>query len=120
MDDPRMEAYLRTFQPLPAAPLPASVEPVRQLRRWGFVALSAAAAAVITVLLLIPRFRTVPPVVVGTQPMTIGSANQILSGSPSWKSTIDDAGFAFHSSSATPLPGRRSVIAFLGQEDLSE
>ena len=113
LDDQRFEAYLRSFRPLPPAPLP------RRQRPWRFVALSAAAAAGIAGLLLDAPFRRVPPVPAEPQSITIGSANQRLANSPSWKSMIDDASFAFHSQ-ADVAPRRSSALEFLGQEDLSQ
>jgi hypothetical protein len=113
IDDRQIEDYLRSFHPLPAAPLP---EPKS---RWRFATLSALAAAAMIVLLLIPQFRREAPALAEQQPITIGSANQLLARSSSWN-MIDDAGFAFRSSQARVSPRHRSVLEFLGREDLSK
>ncbi len=111
MDDHWIEAYLRSFQPLPPAPLPK-----RDLR-WRFLALSAA-ATVMVALLLLPRFGRGPSALDEPQPITFGGANELLTGSSSWKVVIDDAGFAFRPSSANIAPRHKSAIEFLSQENL--
>ena len=113
IDDRQIEDYLRSFHPLPAAPL---VEPQR---RWRFVTLGALAAAAMIVLLLILRFRREAPALIETHPITIGSANQLLAGSSSWNLT-DDAGFAFRASTVKFIPRQTSALEFLGREDLSK
>jgi hypothetical protein len=113
MDDHRFEDYLRSFRPLSPAPLP------QRRRQWRLVALGAAAALMIGGLLL-PQFRRVPSGSALPQPITIGSANNLLANSSSWKEAIDDAGFAFRSSRANVAPFRRSALEFLSQEDLSK
>lgn len=113
MDDHRIEDYLRSFRPLSPAPLP------QRGRQWRLVALGAAAALVIGVLLF-PQFRRVPSESPTPQPVTIGSANNLLASSSSWKEAIDDAGFAFRSSPASVAPVPRSALEFLSQEDLSK
>lgn len=113
MDDHRIEDYLRSFRPL-------SPEPLRQRgRQWRLVALGAAAALVMGMLLL-PQFGRVPSESAASQPITIGSANNLLANSSSWKEAIDDAGFAFRSSGTNVAPFPRSALEFLSQEDLSK
>ena len=111
--DDQLETYLRSFRPLSPAPLP------KPERRWMWLALTAAAALVIAVLSLFLPQR-VPPARAGLQPMTIGSANQFLANSTSWRSALDDPALAFQSSSAIPAPRRGSALEFLSQENLSQ
>lgn len=113
MDDHRIEDYLRSFRPLSPAPFP------QRKRQWRLVALAAAAVLVIGVLLL-PRFRGVPLESATPHPITIGSANNLLANSSSWKEVIDDAGFAFRRSPADVAPVPGSALEFLSQEDLSK
>ena len=114
IDDPRIEVYLRSFCPLPPAPLP------KRGRNWKFPALSAVAAGVIVMLMAVPQFRRAQSAWAEPQLITIGSANKLLANSPSWKSVIDDAGFAFRSSPAKPSPHLGSALEFLSREDLSK
>lgn len=113
-EDQKVESYLKRFRPLPPAPLP------QRKRRWRFVPLSAAAAGVIAVLALLPEFRKAPPAPAEPQPITIGSANELLANTSSWKSVIDDSGFAFRASSTQPPRKYQSALEFLGQEHLSK
>lgn len=112
MDDRLIEDYLRSFHPLSPAPLP------QRRRPWRLVAVGVAAALVIGVV-LIAQFRRVPSGSHGPQLITIGSANDLLAKSSSWKEAIDDAGFAFRSSRAD-VTLRRSALEFLSQEELSK
>jgi hypothetical protein len=122
-DDHRLEAYLKSFRPLPPAPLPKVARP------WKVFAFSAAAAAAVAaVLLVLPHFRHVSapvgdpeiPVTLEMQPITLGNANALLVNASSWKKAIDDAGFAFRPSLKRTGPGRQSALEFLSQEDLSQ
>jgi hypothetical protein len=113
IDDQPIEAYLKSFRPLPPTPLP------RPARRWSSVVLYATAASVMVALLLLPLFRSRARVE-EPAPITIGSANKLLANSSSWKSTIDDPGFAFRSDAAKVVPGRESALEFLGREDLTK
>lgn len=113
MDDHQIEEYLRTFRPVRPAALP------QHRRQWRFVALATAAALVIGVVIL-PQFNRAPSRPAMPQPITLGSANNLLVNASSWKEALDDAGFAFRSSPAEVLPFRRSALEFLSQEDLSK
>jgi hypothetical protein len=83
-DDEQLALYLKSFRPLPPAPLP------HKRRPWTLYALGAAAALVIGVLSLVPLRRPGQEAAV-PEPNTIGGANLLLANSPSWKSAIDDA-----------------------------
>lgn len=112
VDDLRIEEYLRSFRPLPPAPLPKPARP------WRLIALGAAAALLMGVLL--PQLRRVPPKADLPPPITIGTSNHSLAHSSSWKVAIDDAGFAFRSTPANAVPLGRTALQFLSQEDLSK
>ena len=113
MDDRQLEEYLRSFRPLPPAPLPVPET------RGSFFAQIAVAAAIIISLLLYFQFDRIGPVLVESQPITIGSANQLLTRSSSWNSLIDDPGFAFRARQ-NDIPRRQSALEFLSQEDSSQ
>jgi hypothetical protein len=113
IDDRQLEEYLRSFQPLPPAPLSIPE------RRWSFVALSPLAAGIIIALVLLFQLRRIAPVRVEPEPITIGSANKLLTRSSSWNSLIDDPGFAFRSW-ANVTTRRGGALEFLGQEDFSK
>ena len=118
MDDHRIEDYLRSFRPLPPAPLPPT--PLPQGRRPGrLIAVGVAAALVMGVLLAPPLHRETPRTALPPT-ITIGSANDLLARSSSWKAAMDDAGFAFRSSPSHAARFRRTAIQFLSQEDLSK
>lgn len=116
-DDHRIENHLRSFRPLPPAPLPRPKSP------WKFAVLSAAAVLVISALVLPLRFRTATPATLPEpEPslITIGRANRLLTDSPSWKEVIEETGFAFPSPTHANTPKNGSVLEFLSQEDLSK
>lgn len=110
-DDPQLELYLKSFRPLPPLPLP------RKRRPWMLFALAAAAVLVIAVLSLAP-FRLARQETAVPEPNTIGGANLLLANSPSWKSAIDEAGFAFRPSTPPIAPNNRSALEILSQENL--
>jgi hypothetical protein len=110
MDDAQFESYLKTFRPIPPAPLPTSYS------RSTFILLAAAAALFIGLFLFQPKTTQTT----ATQLFTIGAANAALINAPSWKSAINDAGFAFPSATATKPPSTQSAIEFLSQEHLPQ
>jgi hypothetical protein len=111
-DDEQFALYLKSFQPLPAAPLPRRRQP------WMLFAV-AAAALVIAVLSLVPLRRAGQEDAV-LEPNTIGGANLLLANSPSWKSAIDEAGFAFRPAPKPHAPNHRSALEILSQEHLKK
>jgi hypothetical protein len=112
MDENQIEEYLRSFRPLSPAPFP------QRRRQWSFIALGTAAALLIGILL-----RQSPPVpaeLSEQQPITIGSANQLLARSSSWKEVIEDSGFAFRTLRTGDAPLSGSALELLSQQELSK
>ena len=112
-DDEQFALYLKSFRPLPAAPLP------RRRKPWMLFAVGAAAALLIAVLSLVPSRRAGQKAAV-LEPNTIGGANLLLANSPSWKSAINEAGFAFRPSPKPFAPNHRSALEILSQETLKK
>lgn len=129
-DDDRLEAYMKQFRPLPAAPLPLNVPAtrVRKPKHLGITvwALAMAAILILGVYLLRPRAQYVTeserhsivhPSQYSAQPLTLGVANELLLNSPSFEAAL--ASLESDSRAAVRIPkGKESALAVLSQEDL--
>jgi hypothetical protein len=125
--DDRFEAYLRQFRPLAVEPL--LIETPRRATRHSLTLAVGAAAAVIliaSVLALHPRTgRTHSSVGPGnlaggerpadSQPLTIGSANALLTHAPSVKAALDRV--PFHRPSTQLPQGKKSALAVLSEDN---
>jgi hypothetical protein len=127
--DDRFEAYLKQFRPLAIEPL--QIETSRRTARRSFrlAAWATAAAAVILVALVLAMHphsvRTESRVGEGdlargersaeSQPLTIGSANTLLTHAPSVKAALDLV--PFHPPSTRLPKGKRSALAVLSEEN---
>lgn len=130
LDDDRLEAYLKEFRPLQAAPLPTNVLVAnsRKPRRLAITiwALTVAAILIATAFLLrIPAHRVTrsdgnsmaahEPY--SMQPLTLRSANRLLVDSPSFGAAFDS--LESDSAATVPIPkGEESALDVLKQEDL--
>lgn len=135
LDDDRLEAYMKQFRPLPAAPLPLNVPAatVRKPRHLGITvwALTMAAILILGVYLLRPRTHHVAEseitaILKGnsmahgqahtTQPLTLGIANELLVNSSSFDAAL--ASLESGSGAAARIAkGKESALAVLSQED---
>jgi hypothetical protein len=127
--DDRFEAYLRQFRPLAIEPLQFEAPERATRRSFALAARAAAAAAVIliaSVLVFYPRtgpthFSEGPENFAGgdlpadSQPLTIGSANALLTHSPSVKEALDRV--PFHPPSTQLPKGKRSALAVLSEDN---
>jgi hypothetical protein len=125
-DDERFELYLKEFRPLVPKVLPTEKQGERRAPRM--VAWVAAAAAVLGVVALTISLRpdgtraslgkeqeSEVEHLVNTQPLTIRSANALLSTAPSFEAGVDEMAFP---PKAAPLPkGEHSAITALGKEE---
>jgi hypothetical protein len=127
-NDDRFEVYLKQFLPLAIEPLRIDT-PGRDARRPLTLAAWAAAAAVViliaSVLMLYPGAgRTDSSASPGnsadgdrlpdSQPLTLGSANALLTRSPSVKAALD--GVPFHPPSTQLPKGKQSALAVLSED----
>lgn len=135
-DDDRLEAYMKQFRPLPAAPLPLNVPAtrVRKPKHLGITvwALAMAAILILGVYLLRPRAHHVAESGTNStskansmanarqysaQPLTLGVANELLVNSSSFDAAL--ASLESGSGAAVRIPkGKESALAVLSQEDL--
>lgn len=130
LDDDRLEAYMKQFRPLPAAPFPLNlpVATVRRPKHLGITiwALAMAAILILGVYLLRPRAHyvieserhsIVHPSQYSAQPLTLGVANKLLVNSSSFEAAL--ASLESDSRAAVRIPkGKESALAVLSQEDL--
>jgi hypothetical protein len=127
-EEKQFEARLKEFRPLDAEPLP--LERAVPARRRRLVLWSCAAAAIVVVIVVLLKFpyernratapqhnekqaAAEPPA--NVRPLTIRSANALLTGAPSVKSALD--GLAFHGRRKQLPHGTQSALAVLGEED---
>jgi hypothetical protein len=123
----RFEAYLKQFRPLPAEPL-QNETPRRAIRHsLTLAAWAAAVASVILIasLLVLPTRIGHTPSSVGqrdlesrerladSDPLTIGSANALLTNAPSIEQALDRV--PFHSPSLQLPKGKHSALAVLSE-----
>ena len=126
-DDQQFKEYLKQFRPLAPEPLQIGSHGRTTRRRVAFAACAAAVVILIAaVILKWPRSR-VTDLVEGTrslteieqtsnsQPLTIGSVNDLLAHAPSIKAAVDLVAFQPR---APQLPkGTQSALALLSKED---
>ena len=125
-DDERLEGYLKQFRPIGPEPLPLKKNGLAA--RLPFVVGSGAVAAgFVAAALFASHHRASPRSLTASQessveveqmvnasPLTLGSANNLLATSPSFKAAVDQVAFQLR---ATPLStGSHSVLAVLGKE----
>jgi hypothetical protein len=142
LDDERFEIYLKTFRPVPPAPLslPATAEshPRRTPRSitllwekvsWGKVLSALGAAAVVVAALFLLRLpgrqsdipvRTSSPSaaahVAPSQALTLRAANQLLASSPSFEAALDS--LESEPEAAAIPKGKESALAVLSEENI--
>ena len=121
-EDEQFQAYLKSFQPLSADPLPVLAETRR--KRHSVLTLAAAAAMIAFVVFAgvrdwksaeVPK----PSVTVHApdpqqKPLTLARASSLLSQSQSFKASLDEI-----ATNSTRLPireGQQSALAVLGKE----
>ena len=121
-EDEQFQAYLKTFEPLSADPLPVMAE-TRRLPR-SVLTLAAAAAMIAFVVFAglrdwksaeVPKFSvTVRAPHPQVKPLTLARANALLSQSQSFKASLDEI-----ATNSTPLKfseGQQSALVVLGKE----
>jgi hypothetical protein len=124
LPDDRFENYLRQFRPLPAGQMQIERSGPRQWQARTLVACAAIAAVVlIALLILYPRARPPQPDVavrglggagVGNfQPLTIQSANALLTRALSFKAAVDDLAIP---SPKSLLQGKQSAFDALSKD----
>jgi ferric-dicitrate binding protein FerR (iron transport regulator) len=132
LDDERLEIYLKKFRPLAPAPLPLdapSEAPEKSPRRAVIAvwALGAAAAVILALVMLRGAVNRVPQSNAKTnvsrsaperiaQPLTLGAANRLLLGSPSFAAALRS--LESESDSSAIPKGKESALAVLSQENL--
>lgn len=131
-DDEQFEKYLRQFRPLEPEPLAlVAMEARVRTRPLMFAARAAAAVAILAAVMLAIRIYQRPSPVpdtgqggpqieqpVSPRPLTIGSANALLAGAPSFKEAVDN--MAFQSGTTTISPGQHSALAALDKEETKQ
>ena len=126
-DDKQFEEYLKQFRPLAPESLRIGNHGRTTRRRIVFAVWAAAAAVLIAAVIMVwPRSeltylgegnRSLAALeqLTSSQPLTIGSMNDLLAHAPSVKAAVDLV--AFHPR-ATQLPeGTQSVLALLSKEN---
>ncbi len=126
--DDRFEAYLRQFRPLAVEPLRVETTKRAPRRSLALAAWAAAAAVILIALVLVLHPRTSrtlsnigPEDLAGreqladSQPLTIGSANALLTHAPSVKAALDRV--PFHPPSTQLPKGKQSALAVLSDKD---
>lgn len=124
-DDEHFEEYLKRFRPLASEELPIEKYRNRPARSMLVPALAAVAAIVIGALLILypgvrhsgPRDEATQwagvPHAAATQPLTIQSANALLTQSPSFKAAVDAMAVPSRTSS---FNGKQSALDVLGKD----
>lgn len=128
LDDERFEAYLKQFRPVVPEPLPTVGSGHRARRRFvlwaGAVAAVVVLAGAIALHIHTERVRVpettghlaTPDRLMDGQPLTMRSANALMSKAPSFKALVDEMAFR---SQATPVSkGKCSAVAVLGKEKI--
>ncbi len=130
LDEDRFEIYLKEFRPLAPAPLPLDAPAKPTHSRSAVLAALLATAAAVTLAIVVLHHHPgsqVPPVSSNSnssvvdlpaisQPLTLGTANQLLVNSPSFEAALDSLG---SESSSVAIPrGRESALAVLSEENL--
>ena len=126
-DDQQFEDYLKQFRPLAPESLQTVMQRRASTRRVVFIQWVAATAVLISaVIMMWPRSKPTTLVertgslagldqITNSQPLTIGSANDLLAHSPSVKAAVDLVAFRPR---APQLPkGTQSALALLSKEN---
>jgi hypothetical protein len=123
-DDEKFEIYLKSFDPMVPAPLPALKVGDASRHSLGLGPYLVAFAIVILLAVLTFHIRETRVVQVGVsgqrhkqlEPLTLRSANAWLMTAPSFKAAIDDLAFRPQSH---PVPqGKQSAVAVLSEEKI--
>lgn len=123
-DDEELKSYLRQFRPLHAEPLPVTqaqaAHKPRRLALWAGAAAVFVIAAVLAFRLLPNQHPDSPESASATridnpQPLTVYTANQILSRASSTKTALDD--IAFQAQTVPASQGTQSALKVLSNED---
>jgi len=127
-DDEKFEVYLKRFDPIAPEPIPTlrlGYASRRSFRLSALLVASAATFLVGVVFLLNRGGRTVIPNTLRDvtsaarreplEPLTIRSANIVLTTAPSFKAAIDELAFRSQSES---IPNSQSAIAVLSKEKI--
>lgn len=126
-DDQQFEAYLKQFRPL--APETLQIGSHRRTPpKWVLFILWAAATAVLVSVVFMMWPRSLPTNLVernkslagleqiaNSQPLTLGSVNDLLAHSPSVKAAVDLV--AFRPKATQLLKGTQSALALLSKEN---
>jgi len=125
LEDDRLEAYLKTFQPLRAEPLP---EVPARGAKFTFPFAWAAAAVLAGLMLLAgvhdwkvrngeaPSGIAVAPGNIERGPLTMSQINSLLAKADSLKAGLDEV--AWKNRKVQLRPGQQSALAVLGKEKL--
>jgi hypothetical protein len=126
-DDQRFEEYLRQFRPLAPESLQTATHRRTSPRRAVFIRWAAPTAVLISaVIMMWPRSKPTDFVesagslagleqITNSQPLTIGSVNELLAHSPSVKAAVDLV--AFQPRTTQLQKGKQSVLALLSKEN---
>lgn len=123
--DAQFESYLRQFRPVEPPPLQAEM-PART-RNWLLAAASFAAVVLIVVAFSLrsPNRNSAAAIANGSAaaeplarptPLTLRSANELLTTAPSFKAAIDK--LSFQPPTALPSTNKSSALAVLSKEKL--
>jgi hypothetical protein len=127
-DDDQFEKYLKQFRPVEPKALAVKEQARIKRRPMLLAAWAAVAAAILAAVMLSLRFYHRPAPVretlsdrsnverlVNPQPLTIRSANALLSGAPSFNAAVESV--AFQRESRPISEGRHSALAVLSKEE---
>jgi hypothetical protein len=128
-EDEQFENYLKQFRVLAPKALPIGQRGRAKRRPWQFAAWAAAAAGVavaaVLTLRLVPAYSrphdAIPNAaeanrIANSQPLTLGSANDLLAHSSSMEAAIDQV--AFKSQVTELSKGEQSALAVLSKEKI--
>jgi hypothetical protein len=129
-DDERFEHYLKQFRPIPPDSLQGKRHGRGTRRSFMFVAWAALAAAVLLAAALMMNSRRQPTHPPGgtesaagpeqpakSQPLTIGSTNDLLAHAPSFEAAVNQV--AFQSQATPSSKGMHSALAVLSEENIT-
>lgn len=121
LDDEQFERYLKEFRPFAPGSLQLERQPNRVRHSWmlaGWAAACAASALLGFLLWHRPKPLQPPNVqqLVGSQSLTIGRANALLTHAPSLKEACDQ--LSFQPKPASQPEGKQSALAVLSKDNI--